>query len=272
MEGICMPKDLFSIGEMQKLTGVSVSALRFYDQMGLIKPSYVDENTGFRYYSYEHFWQIEIIKMCRDMKLPLKDLKGVLESQDDNRFLEFLEVQRETSKTELKRLREVVADISWMERQFSEKVKLQKGPLLYKKHIPERTVIPAFWEDGFSNDLLHLKLQQLTEAEFTHLKTIKRHYGYYLDLDKFMRGDIDTLSEYLELDQYNHTVGDTIEILPAGEYACYITKIFSTDMNLTPFFDYLAANNIRPKRVIASEVALTFFDWKECLFEVQALI
>lgn len=267
-----MPKELFSIGEMQKITGLSVSALRFYDQLGLIKPSYVDENTGFRYYGNEHFWQIEIIKMCRDMKLPLKDLKGVLASQDDNRFLEFLEVQRENVKSELKRLREVVADISWMQRQFSEKVRLQNGPLLYKKYIPERTVIPAYWEEGFSNDLLHLKLQRLTEKEFKHLKTIKRHYGYYLDQDKFMQGAIDTVSEYLELDQYKHTGDDTIEILPAGEYACYITKIFSNEMNLSPYFDYLEKNDISPKRVIASEVALTFFDWKECLFEVQTLI
>jgi MerR family transcriptional regulator, activator of bmr gene len=267
-----MPNERFSIGEMQKITGVSVSALRFYDQLGLIKPSFVDENTGFRYYGYEHFWQIEIIKMCRDMKLPLKDLKGVLESQDDNRFLEFLELQRENTKAELKRLRGVVADISWMERQFAEKVKLQSGPLLYKKYIPERTVIPAFWENGFSNDLLHLKLQQLTEKEFKDLKTIKRHYGYYLDKDKFMDGKIHTDSEYLELDQYRFTKNDMTELLPAGEYACFITKIFSNEIDLSPYFAYLEENGICPKRIIASEVALTFFDWKECLFEVQALI
>lgn len=267
-----MAKERFSIGEMQKITGVSVSALRFYDQMGLIKPSFVDEETGFRYYGYEHFWQIEIIKMCRDMKLPLKDLKGVLESQDDGRFVEFLEEQRRNAKAELRRLKEVVADISWMERQWEEKARIQKGTLLYKKYLPERAVIPAFWEANFTNDALHLKLQRLTEQELKHLKSIKRHYGYYLHTDKFVSGEIDTLAEYLELDSYRDAEAETIEILPAGEYACFITKIFSQEMELAPFLEYLRAEGIVAKRVIASEVALTFFDWRECLFEVQVLI
>jgi MerR family transcriptional regulator, activator of bmr gene len=267
-----MPKELFSIGEMQKMTGVSVSALRFYDQLGLLKPGYVDEGTGFRYYGYEHFWQIEIIKMCRDMKLPLKGLKGVLESQDDERFVEFLEEQRKSAKAELRRLKEVVADISWMERQWDNKARLLKGDLIFRKHIPERAVIPAMWEDDFTNDLLHLKLQQKTEHELKHLKTIKRHYGYYLDCEKFLTGQIDTQAEYLELDMYQNTDASTIETLPGGEYVCYITKIFSQEMNLSPFLYYLTQNALRPRRVIASEVALTFFDWRECLFEVQALL
>lgn len=267
-----MSKELFTIGEMQKMTGVSVSALRFYDQMGLIKPCHVDADTGFRYYGYEHFWQIEIIKMCRDMKLPLKDLKSVLESQDDTKFVEFLEEQRKSTKEELRRLKDVVSDISWMERQWAEKARLQDGPLMFRKFIPERAVIPAYWEDGFSNDALHLKLQQLTEKEFKYMKSIKRHYGYFLDFDKFFQGEIDTRAEYLELDQYRHTEGDSIEILPAGDYACYITKIFTGTVQFEPFFAYLRSNHLQPRRIIASEVALTFFDWRECLFEVQALL
>jgi MerR family transcriptional regulator, activator of bmr gene len=267
-----MEKEQFSIGEMHKITGVSVSALRFYDEMGLIKPSYVDESSGFRYYGYEHFWQIEIIKMCRDLKLPLKNLKDVLESQDDNEFMKFLEEQRKSTKAELKRLKEVVADIAWMERQWQDKALLQKGPLLYQKFIPERPVIPVWWEDGFSNDALHLKLQKQTENELSHTKSIRRHYGYFLDCGRFLNSEIDTQAEYLELEEYSSLNSDEIKILPAGDYACYITKIFSAEMNLTPFLDYLKTKDISPKRIIASEVALTFFDWKECLFEVQVLI
>jgi len=267
-----MSKEQFSIGEIHKITGVSVSALRFYDELGLIKPSYVDENNGFRYYGYEHFWQIEIIKMCRDLMLPLKNLKEVLESQDDNEFVKFLEEQRKSTKAELKRLKEVVADIAWMERQWQDKALLQKGPLLYQKFIPERPVIPVWWEAGFSNDALHLKLQMQTEHELSQTQSIRRHYGYFLDCDKFFNGEIYTQAEYLELEQYSSQDSNSIEILPAGDYACYITKIFSSEMDLEPFYAYLKKNNITPKRIIASEVALTFFDWKECLFEVQALV
>lgn len=36
--------------------------------------------------------------MCRDLKLPLKNLKEVLESQDDNEFMKFLEEQKAKPK------------------------------------------------------------------------------------------------------------------------------------------------------------------------------
>lgn len=52
---MAQPKDLLSIGKIEIMTGVSVSALRYYDQMGLIKPRYVDDSTGYRYYGEEHF-------------------------------------------------------------------------------------------------------------------------------------------------------------------------------------------------------------------------
>lgn len=265
-------KNLFSIGEMQRMTGVSVSALRFYSEMGLIKPAHVDENTGYRYYSYEHFWQIELIKMCRDMQLPLKGLQGILEKQDEVEFQKFMTEQRIHAQAEAKRLKKVAADISWLEKQWKEKQKLQKGPLMYKRMIPERTVIAAYWEESFCNDALHLKLQQMTHQELDHSESIKRHYGYILRRELFLQNRIDTLAEYLEMDDYPHTPSEQLLHLPAGEYACFITKIFSDDADMSSFLQYLQEHRISADKIYASEVAFTFFDWRECLFEVQVFV
>lgn len=38
------------IGEFAKVCGISVSALRYYDEQGLISPVYTDRFTGYRYY------------------------------------------------------------------------------------------------------------------------------------------------------------------------------------------------------------------------------
>jgi DNA-binding transcriptional MerR regulator len=42
---------MFRIGDFSKQSQVSVKALRFYDEVGLLKPTYVDRVTGYRYYS-----------------------------------------------------------------------------------------------------------------------------------------------------------------------------------------------------------------------------
>lgn len=41
---------LLSIGEMAEANRVSIATLRLYDRMGLLQPSYRDEETNYRYY------------------------------------------------------------------------------------------------------------------------------------------------------------------------------------------------------------------------------
>ena len=55
----------YSIQELSRLSGVTTRALRWYDQIGLLKPGRVAEN-GYRYYG-----EAEVDQMCiRDRSLP----------------------------------------------------------------------------------------------------------------------------------------------------------------------------------------------------------
>lgn len=48
-------KNLYSIGEVSKIKGITIKALRYYHKMGILEPSYIDESSGYRYYSIEQF-------------------------------------------------------------------------------------------------------------------------------------------------------------------------------------------------------------------------
>ncbi len=54
---------MFSIGEFSKLTGLTVKTLRFYHEQGLLKPSAVDDQTGYRYYAAD---KIEAARSSRN--------------------------------------------------------------------------------------------------------------------------------------------------------------------------------------------------------------
>jgi len=43
-------KQLLSIGEISKISLISVRALRYYDEKNIFKPIHVDPQTGYRYY------------------------------------------------------------------------------------------------------------------------------------------------------------------------------------------------------------------------------
>ena len=52
---------LLSIGEMAEANRVSIATLRLYDRMGLLQPSYRDEETNYRYYDIRQTSRLDII-------------------------------------------------------------------------------------------------------------------------------------------------------------------------------------------------------------------
>lgn len=70
------------IREFAKLTGVSVRTLHYYDEIGLLKPSAVDEQNGYRFYDEESLTRMQEILFYRELDFPLKDIQTILSSPD----------------------------------------------------------------------------------------------------------------------------------------------------------------------------------------------
>jgi DNA-binding transcriptional MerR regulator len=81
---------LMSIGRFSRLTGLGVKALRHYDDVGLLKPAAVDEDTGYRLYAAELAQTAEEIRRLRRLELPLDDIRALLETRDPAAVREIL--------------------------------------------------------------------------------------------------------------------------------------------------------------------------------------
>lgn len=68
----------FSIGEMSKLYNISIRTLRHYDKIGLINPIYTNKENGYRYYSFEQFVHLQLIKHYKSIGLSLDEIKVLL--------------------------------------------------------------------------------------------------------------------------------------------------------------------------------------------------
>jgi DNA-binding transcriptional MerR regulator len=62
---------VFSIGEFSKITGFSVKTLRFYHEKGVLLPSCVDDETGYRYYDHACAERARIVGELRRMEFPV---------------------------------------------------------------------------------------------------------------------------------------------------------------------------------------------------------
>lgn len=86
-----MPRDdLFTIGEFSAITGVGIYSLRYYDEIGALKPEYVDPVSNYRYYGYRQLSRIPAISICKDAGIKLSDFDSFLTegSVDYDRLLE----------------------------------------------------------------------------------------------------------------------------------------------------------------------------------------
>ena len=49
-----------------------MKALRYYESIGIPTPTFIDEENGYRYYSYTHIQYVKIIKLCVEYGILLK--------------------------------------------------------------------------------------------------------------------------------------------------------------------------------------------------------
>ncbi len=115
---------MFRIGLFAKLCQVSVSALRYYDEIGLLSPSEVDPYTGYRYYLAEQAPRLNRINSLKELGLSLEDITKLLD--DDLPFAQFQTMLRakeqelETAITaheeQLQRVRTRLSQLEWENR------------------------------------------------------------------------------------------------------------------------------------------------------------
>jgi DNA-binding transcriptional MerR regulator len=102
---------MFSIGEFSKLSGLTVKTLRFYHEEGLLTPTFVDPDTGYRYYHERQIETARVIAYLRNLEFSISDIKELLGREDETGLLDALERQRSQIKEQIKRLRRTVRSL-----------------------------------------------------------------------------------------------------------------------------------------------------------------
>ena len=74
--------DLLGIGQLARLSGLSVGALRHYDEVGVLAPAYVDPSSAYRRYSRSQVDDARLVALLRELEVPLDEVRAVLGEDD----------------------------------------------------------------------------------------------------------------------------------------------------------------------------------------------
>src|SRR6187402_370064 len=103
-----MDSDLFVIGRFARLAGLSVGALRHYDELDLLRPAWVDPDTGYRSYHRDQLERARTIVHLRELEMPLETIRSYLGTDDPAERRRLLEEHRRRLEARTFRLQRLV--------------------------------------------------------------------------------------------------------------------------------------------------------------------
>lgn len=95
---------------------MSVKALRYYDDVGLLRPAFTDPDTGYRYYGTEQARDAVLIAMLRSLDMPLATIRSLLHAESDS-LRRLLEAERSRVVSEVARQQQVLNSIERIARE-----------------------------------------------------------------------------------------------------------------------------------------------------------
>lgn len=101
-----------TVKEVSQLTGISIRTLRYYDEIGLLKPARISENQ-YRFYDDKDLEKLQEIMFFKEMEIPLETIKKLLENPELDRkeILLFQKALLERKRNRLNGIIELIEDV-----------------------------------------------------------------------------------------------------------------------------------------------------------------
>lgn len=223
---------LLSIGELAKICKVSHKTLRYYDQLGLLKPTLINQNNNYRFYKKSQMTRLTAIKQLQELGISLVDI-STFYTQDtpstifDN--LNHLLVTQEASiKNEIASLSDKLTKIQMMKSHYveiTENLSCTEPETILIKQIPSRTIIYEEYNGDYPPSIFR----------DTYKMILDRIQAQGMDFSNICSPPLAIKTNANNPQQVNLKIGYAIKSplgfedfkkisLPAGQYACVLHK------------------------------------------------
>ncbi|MCA9925503.1 MAG: MerR family transcriptional regulator, partial [Anaerolineales bacterium] len=229
---------MFKIGEFSKIAQVAVSQLRYYDEIGLLKPAQIDEWTGYRYYSARQLPRLNRILALKELGLSLDQVGRMLNdevsAEEIRGMFALKKAQAEQAvRDELARLRSIEARLQQIETgSTGSRYDIVVKSVPAQPYLSLRKICPSF------------DAARTTLFEMSHTLPAavgKKNLGYFTSLlrsEGYDNADVDLEMGFVIQGSYNNAPVTlpsgqvmTISALPAVE--TMVTAVFTGTFDMS---------------------------------------
>ncbi|MFZ5354571.1 MAG: MerR family transcriptional regulator [Bacillota bacterium] len=241
----------YQIGEVSKICNIPIRTLHYYDEIGLLKPSIIDEPSKYRYYSPEQIPAIFIIKNYKTAGFTLKQIKKLLLRDDMDYVQSMIKMQCAVIDQRILELSLIKEGLRLLAHQKDSstiadtEMKLKDFPLSYVVYKRYRS--PCSKENFY---IRYAELCNMIEAHKLHIlgPMMAVYYEAY-ENPNYENMDFEvcvTVAEQAEIDGIVRKFGDftALSAIHYGSYAnipatCIKMFKWMSDNNYVPYGPYI---------------------------------
>lgn len=260
-----MDKELYSIGEISKIKGVTVKALRFYEKIGLLKPFEVNPTNQYRYYHIRQFVYIDIIKAARALDISPNVMIPYFQNEDTQGIIHLLSEHKKIAIQKINQLQETIEAIDHFSSSFTFAQECDCRGEIQTRKLSDRHIYVMPFEHGKEVGDYLVDYSKLDEAVSQQgLLNLYDQGAFYA---KNESGEF--APKYIFTTISQPTPSDNCLHIPAGTFLSVCFNEETAQEQTDKIIGYLAEHEISPTHLLQVELTPNIFDLYSAQFEIQ---
>jgi DNA-binding transcriptional MerR regulator len=102
---------MYKTGEFAEMTELSKETLRYYADIKLLVPVYVDPNSGYKYYDNNSFLTARLLFYLRKFDFSIQEMKQVIHERSLDELEQILLEKKEKLKQKIQEIQDLIDEI-----------------------------------------------------------------------------------------------------------------------------------------------------------------
>ena len=129
------------IGEVSKISQVSLQMLRYYDKNDIFKPKVIHEETGYRYYTADQLDDLYKIVELRDLGFSVAEIKKLVQDNRTDAILEAIDRKKEELEVLLADTTSRLRRLDGLRQDVVKENRVSQNIAIVLKKIPDMKVV-----------------------------------------------------------------------------------------------------------------------------------
>lgn len=255
---------LITIGQLSKITEVSIKSLRYYDKIGILPPKYVDPETSYRYYSFQQARSVAIIQFCIEIGIPLKRFPEFLvEDSQSIQFSKLLDEGTSLATEKIEKIEEKLLLFKEMQNDIGRSESFGSGAAFQNFFMKEHD----YWLQEYDGPQEGTQYHVATNKLFEEILQLSIEPGY--EFGKMLWFDAEKWKSFLFLevavDEEERKKRSNIVHFPAGNYLC--TSAETDNLMEAPRIFANHLENVKQRVIFEIEMFSGVYNTEEPKFE-----